>query len=116
MKDFVIDFLYIRTVEKQLKRRLTSDELEQVSAGEIIFVQLPDTSWFSFVVPTYIFPNDLTTQPVDPRTLYLKTRDKNLFEYVDEVGFTGNVLISKKPNLEKIENPTKAEDEDDESL
>lgn len=103
MKDFIIDFLYIRTIERQLKRGLTPDELDQATAGEIVFVQLPDNNWFSFVVPHYAFPHDLTTQPIDPRTLYLKTRDKNLFEYVDEVGFTGNVLISKKPNLAEIE-------------
>jgi hypothetical protein len=93
MHSFVFDYLYIRSMERNLKRKLTEEELEQVQFGEILFVQTPDHFWLSFVVPFYKFPQDLVSKAVDLRGILGKSKEKNFHEYVEEVGFNGGVKI-----------------------
>jgi hypothetical protein len=56
------DVLYIKTLERALRRPLTEDELD----GDPFMAQFPDGHYEVCCVPYLVFPYDLMSKPLDP--------------------------------------------------
>jgi hypothetical protein len=82
----VIDWLFIKTIQKTIRRELTPEEMEIVREGEPLWVQKPNGVWMSYRVPHYRLPYDLTTTPVDPRAIEEKAESASIFDYAFNVG------------------------------
>lgn len=65
MSPFVKDVLCIKTLERQIGRKLDELELEVIELGEIIFVQKRNGDWISQLVPMYRFPFDIMVREAD---------------------------------------------------
>lgn len=65
MSPKALDFLYIKTIEKQIGRRLDEIDIETIRYGEQLFAQKTNGVWASYFVPVYKFPHDLMVKDAD---------------------------------------------------
>lgn len=83
MSSIVIDVLYVKMIERLIKRKLDAMDLECVYFGEPIFFQKQTGELMTFVVPLYRMPNDLMSKELDIRVLLQQAYDNaNFFESV----------------------------------
>jgi hypothetical protein len=86
MSSIVIDVLYVKMIERLIKRKLDALDLECVYFGEPIFFQRPSGELMTFVVPLYRLPNDLMSKDLDVRVLLQEAYDNaSFFDHVFEV-------------------------------
>lgn len=86
MSDTVVDVLYVKMIEKTIRRKLDEDELDAIRFGEPIFVRDYRGTWMSFRVPLYKFPHDVMPKDTDAQAIEDRTKSANIFEFAFTVG------------------------------
>lgn len=83
MSEIVVDVLYIKMMEKMIRRKLTEEEMDKIRYGESLFIQKPNGVWMSFSVPLHRHPYDLMPKDNDPRPVHSFNMDKgSIFDLV----------------------------------
>ena len=88
MSPRVLDVICLKTIEKEIGRKLDEIEIEVIELGEPIFLQDRNNNWISRYVPTYRFPHDLMVQDID---LAPSLTEINIFEFAFTVGPVSSV-------------------------
>lgn len=59
----ILDWLHIKQIEKEIGRRLSVEEIEDLKENMPVFTRAGGGDWMSFAVALYRLPQDLMTLP-----------------------------------------------------
>lgn len=65
MSPSVLDFLYVKKIEREIGRKLDPMDVDVIRAEETLHIQKKNGVWLSYIVPTYRLPHDLMVKEAD---------------------------------------------------
>ena len=89
MSTMVLDVLYVKMIEKTIRRQLNNEDMSTLRDGEPIFVRDYRGMWMSFRAPSYRFPYDVMPKDTDARAISEQSGNGDVFEYA----FTNGPLV-----------------------
>lgn len=62
MRGFIKDMLMVKTIEREIGRSLSPDELDMADAGEPLDLKKPNGDWLTVQIKLYRMPYGLMTE------------------------------------------------------